>query len=481
METLSIYLLGEFRLAYDGVPVTTLNTQRLQSLLAYIVLFRRNAISRQQLAFLLWPDSSEAQARTNLRNLLHTLNKALPDADTFLALNGSTLEWRLDAPYTLDVQEFETALQNAAGVEALEHAIALYRGELLPGVYDDWLLAERERLEREFTSALEKLIDGLQAQQAYRQAITYAQQLARHDPLREDTYRRLMELHALNGDRSGVVRIYNQCEAILKRELDVEPSRETRQAYQRALTLEPPAAPAALPPPSAPKQNSVLASTVVVPARPFPPPLKPEARAWYLKSAFLRDAAYGGSIALSVVWLAGLVFAFGMPLLWALPIAALSFAGLFFMFNWGTRVEIARLDLRDEIRQKLYACRMHVWEMHAEIAKIRGIGMRQRVERICAQAGNVLSKLEQDSDMTLTTVSRFEFVLGETQNILKQYVQLEPRDKYQATVKKIDQDLMPRLETTLAEFAATVEKQDVMQLETSIRVLENLLKTEGIG
>lgn len=39
---------------------------------------------RQHLAFLLWPDSTEAQARANLRRALHDLHQLLPALDGFL-------------------------------------------------------------------------------------------------------------------------------------------------------------------------------------------------------------------------------------------------------------------------------------------------------------------------------------------------------------------------------------------------------------
>ena len=68
---LRIRFLGEFSLVYDDRPVTGVNTPRLQSLLAYLVLHREAPQARRYLAFLFWPDSSEAQARTNLRKLFH--------------------------------------------------------------------------------------------------------------------------------------------------------------------------------------------------------------------------------------------------------------------------------------------------------------------------------------------------------------------------------------------------------------------------
>ncbi|TME04140.1 MAG: hypothetical protein E6I80_18675 [Chloroflexi bacterium] len=70
IPTLHIHLLGDFRLVSGETPVTTITVPRVQSLLAYLVLHRTAPQDRSHLAFLLWPDSTEAQAHTNLRQLL---------------------------------------------------------------------------------------------------------------------------------------------------------------------------------------------------------------------------------------------------------------------------------------------------------------------------------------------------------------------------------------------------------------------------
>src|ERR1700694_214895 len=103
MPTLHIRLLGDFQVVADEAALTSLNTPRVQALLAYLVLHRGRPQARHHLAFLLWPDSSEARARTSLRNLLHTLRHTLPDADQFLHADASNIDWRADAPMTLDV------------------------------------------------------------------------------------------------------------------------------------------------------------------------------------------------------------------------------------------------------------------------------------------------------------------------------------------------------------------------------------------
>src|SRR5205823_5685547 len=81
-------------LAYGDELVAGINTPRLHSLLAYLVLHRDAPQLRQHLAFLFWPDTSEAQARTNLRQILHQLRHTLPNADHYLSADASTVCWR---------------------------------------------------------------------------------------------------------------------------------------------------------------------------------------------------------------------------------------------------------------------------------------------------------------------------------------------------------------------------------------------------
>jgi DNA-binding SARP family transcriptional activator len=247
-QTLHIHLLGDFRLAYGDEAVRSVNTPRLQSLLAYLVLHRDAPQSRRHMAFLLWLDSTEAQALTNLRNLLHLLRRALPDADRFLQIDAQTLQWRPNGPFALDVADLKRALaragraeqtgDNAAVRTALEEAVGLYQGDLLPSCYDDWIQPERERLQQAFIKALEQLIHLLEEQRDYRTAIGHAQRLLRHDSLHEATYRRLMRLHALTGDRASALRAYHTCATVLQRELGMEPSPATREAYERLLQTD---------------------------------------------------------------------------------------------------------------------------------------------------------------------------------------------------------------------------------------------------
>lgn len=260
VPTLHIQLLGHCLLRADATPITTLDSPRLQALLAYLLLHRETPDPRQHLAFLLWPATTESQAHSNLRTLLHRLRRALPEADHFLHVEAQTVQWRADASFKLDVADFEraAALAERAGDQAerrtaLQAAVEVYRGDLLPGCYDDWLLPERERLRQKFLEVLERLTFLLEQDHDYPAAINGAQRLLRQDPLHEATYRQLMRLYALSGDRASALRVYQTYVTVLERELGVAPSPATRAAYEEVLRVETPVdPPVGHPPPPSP-------------------------------------------------------------------------------------------------------------------------------------------------------------------------------------------------------------------------------------
>jgi DNA-binding SARP family transcriptional activator/tetratricopeptide (TPR) repeat protein len=238
LPELHVQLLGDFRLTYDDKPLTTVVHARQQALLAYLLLHRGAPQSRHHLAFLFWPDTDETQALTNLRNLLHKLRRALPDSENFLQVGTQTIQWHPRVRCILDVTDFLALAQSPSQAD-LRQAVTFYRGDLLPSCYDEWILPERERLQRVLFDILEKLVVQLESTRQYGEAIGYAQQLFRHDPLSEDTYRRLMQLHALNGDRASVMHVYHTCVTTLQRELRVEPGPPTQQLYERLLNFQP--------------------------------------------------------------------------------------------------------------------------------------------------------------------------------------------------------------------------------------------------
>ena len=240
-------LLGGFALEFNDVPVN-ITSQRMQALLAYLALHRVDPQPRQRLAFLLWPDSSESQAHTNLRTLLHRLHTTLEDADQLITVDSQAISWQSTAALSLDVDEFERAIDEANTAEpsdsedaicmALERAVACYPGDLLPDCYDEWVLLERERLHQTLFTALERLVMILEQRRRYSEALSYARRLVSLDSLNEVAALTLMRLYTLNGDRASALRVYHATASTLQTELGGRPGAALSEAYEQLLAAE---------------------------------------------------------------------------------------------------------------------------------------------------------------------------------------------------------------------------------------------------
>ncbi|HEY7335012.1 MAG TPA: AAA family ATPase [Bryobacteraceae bacterium] len=243
-----ISLFGNLRIGFAGRDVTTLNTNRLQSLIAYLILHGDTPQPREQLAFVLWPGSRESQARTNLRQLLHHLKRALPPECDLLAADHFSVRWRRDPACSIDTVEFLEAIGNAESTrtggdsaresQSLIAAAQIYQDDLLPSLYDDWIEPIREDYKRRMGEVLARLTTLYEEQKEYAAAIPWAERLVALDSLSEAHHQALIRLHAANRDRASALRAYHQCMRVLRRDMGVEPSPRTRELFEQVLKAE---------------------------------------------------------------------------------------------------------------------------------------------------------------------------------------------------------------------------------------------------
>lgn len=240
---LKIKFFGGFYVLLNDQELYGLHSRRLQALFAYLVLHRGLPQFRQSLSYCFWPDTTDKQARTNLRQLVHHLRGALPEFDTFIELDPKFIRFRKEACFSLDVEDFSLAFSAAKSREKendtygqiteLERASELYCGDLFPGCYDEWIEPLRLQLKNDYILVLQQYTHLLEINRYYQKAIYYAEKLLHCDPFRETTYLDLMRLHVLNNDRSSAVKIYKNCVDILKSELGILPGPELREFYDR--------------------------------------------------------------------------------------------------------------------------------------------------------------------------------------------------------------------------------------------------------
>ena len=140
-----VTLLGKTEATREGTTVSRFESSRAVALLARLVLFPHRTHPREELVELLWPEVEPEIGRRRLRHVLGTLRgpleAGLPPGSIFVA-DKNMVRLNSEAIQT-DVTEFEKALK----YRDFDTARNLYAGELLPGLYDDWILEERYRLE----------------------------------------------------------------------------------------------------------------------------------------------------------------------------------------------------------------------------------------------------------------------------------------------------------------------------------------------
>ena len=240
---LHVSLLGEQSITDDGNGILA-RSSRTVALIAFLVIHAGSPQARQRIAGLFWPDSADRQALTNLRRELHQLRQILGD-EPALIVTSRDLCWCDTQTCRVDVRTFiierEAARAAAAAADddgVLLHAtraLAEYRGDLLPGLYEDWVLEARSQLERQCVELCD-LVCAARARRGDRAgAVDAARRRIQLQPLEEAGYRTLMQLQADLGDRAGAVSTYHHCASVLERELAITPDPATRQAFERLM------------------------------------------------------------------------------------------------------------------------------------------------------------------------------------------------------------------------------------------------------
>jgi len=267
METvLRIDMLGQLCVAMEGRSVQRFRTHKTAALLAYLAFYRERSHPRDALVELFWPDSALDAARSNLSVALNALKNHLlqigAPANTALIADRSHIRLNPDLCQT-DVDQFlrlareaEQEADQRARIDRLERALALYRGDLLPGFYDDWIFTERELLRDTYLSSLSSIAKALIESRQFEPAIEFVHRIVQAAPLRESAYMTLMRLYVRTGRPEAALGQFRALEDLLERELHTIPSEPIREFAARIPNFAPPTRPL----------NSVVPSAISTPS-----------------------------------------------------------------------------------------------------------------------------------------------------------------------------------------------------------------------
>jgi DNA-binding SARP family transcriptional activator len=247
---LDLRLLGPFVATLAGEAITGFETVKVRALAAYLATEMGRPHYRASLAGLLWPDWPQPSAMRNLRHALAVLRKVIGDRQAdppFLLISRETLQFNQEGDAWVDVVAFERGINpvqvkhaaNPAAHPALQAAVNLYRGPFLEGfslndspAFEEWVLGKREYLNRLAFQGLHSLAAEAEAAGNYEQGLVYARRQLELEPWLEEAHQQVMRLLAQDGQRSAALAQYEACQALLMKELGVQPSAETTRLYE---------------------------------------------------------------------------------------------------------------------------------------------------------------------------------------------------------------------------------------------------------
>jgi predicted ATPase/DNA-binding SARP family transcriptional activator len=232
--SLKIYVLGQFKLQANDL-VLELPARPAQSLLAYLALNAGVTNRREKLASLLWPEATEPNARGYLRQALWRIRKCLESGslawEDYLQISDISVTFNDQSDYSLDANLL-LARTEGWPEEKITEIVLLYRGELLPGFYDEWITVERERLQMAYHQKMNQLLDRLIQKRYWDDVLHWGEQWIRLGFSPEPAYRALIKAYAGLGNLGMIGVTYQRCVEALNRDLGVDPSLETIRLYE---------------------------------------------------------------------------------------------------------------------------------------------------------------------------------------------------------------------------------------------------------
>jgi DNA-binding SARP family transcriptional activator len=202
---------------------------RARTALRILAAHAGRGVHREVLMHALWPDVDSANAIRNLHVAISAVRRCLePDvprgASSLLLREADTYRLRLEG-VELDVVTFERAVTEGRTARvagdadraraALETALDVYRGELLPeDGPSDWVVELRDRYRIEAAEAAAALAE-LELRERPEKAVEACWRGLGIDRYRDDLWRLLAEAHTRAGDHAAVVRATQEYQAVL--------------------------------------------------------------------------------------------------------------------------------------------------------------------------------------------------------------------------------------------------------------------------
>lgn len=197
-------------------------------MLAFVAL--RGPATRDVLAGGLWPDTTQRQARSQLRNVLCALRTKAAGV-----VEETSNVVRLAPSVTVDLYRYRNLARDAITGNESIHRMSLEDvcgAELLPGFDDDWLELEQEKVRQLRLHALEAFSRQSLKMGMFGMALEAALTAVSLDPLRESAATAVIDVHLQEANFVEAQKWFTDFSGLMERELGVQPSTDLRAKLQ---------------------------------------------------------------------------------------------------------------------------------------------------------------------------------------------------------------------------------------------------------
>jgi DNA-binding SARP family transcriptional activator len=218
-------------------------TRRARDIFCYIATSKHRRVPKDVLIEAFWPDDDPAAVEKNFHPTISHIRKALNSRQTlkqnFLIFRDGAYQLNPDLTYLIDAEEFDRLVADAEAAKrekdsarlraALEGARKIYRGEFMPGIYEDWADERRGYYTEQFARVTGALAKLCLSERRLADALKHASESLKLDPYREDMHRLTIKVLAAQNKLPAAKKHFNNTVELLRSELGIDASPETRR------------------------------------------------------------------------------------------------------------------------------------------------------------------------------------------------------------------------------------------------------------
>jgi LuxR family transcriptional regulator, maltose regulon positive regulatory protein len=228
---------AEVRVSGRTLAMSDWKTKSVRDLFFYF-LFRQEAVTKEQIGEVLWPEVTDPQAlKARFKDEIYRLRRAV--GKNVIVLDEVYYHFNRRLDYEYDVEAFEAYLHRAQKtkdmakrIDYYQKAVDLAQGPFLNEIDALWVSEERQRLGQLYVSALEELASLYLNSNQLEQCFSICHLALEQDRFNEAIYQVEMRAYAVLGDRASIVRLYQTSKAALEGGLGISLSQETENLYR---------------------------------------------------------------------------------------------------------------------------------------------------------------------------------------------------------------------------------------------------------